>query len=83
MGATFPVFKLGHASFNMKRLENAALALEADRTRIVVLNPAAACQIREGWDDRGMEDEPLIAYIKKHYSVVADLGVYVIMTRSD
>jgi hypothetical protein len=67
----------------MERLENAALALEADRTKIVILDPAAACQVREGWDDGGMEDEPLIAYIKKHYSVVADLGVYVIMTRSD
>jgi len=83
MGATFHVFKLGHASFNLKRLENAAHALEADRTPLVVLDPAAACQVREGWDAGGLEDEPLINYVKSHYSVEADLGAFVIMRRRD
>lgn len=83
MGATFHVFKLGHASFNLERLEDAARALEADRTPIVILDPAAACQVRAEWDEAGIEDEPLIRYIKDHYSIEADLGVYVIMRRED
>lgn len=82
-GARFHVFKLGHASFNLERLKEIALALDADRTPIVILDPAAACQVRSGWDEAGLEDEPLIDYIKTHYSIEADLGVYVIMTRSD
>jgi hypothetical protein len=82
MDASFHVFKLGHASFNLDRLENTARALEAAKTRIVILDPAAACQVRAGWDESAVEDEPLISYIKKNYSIEADLGVYVIMVRS-
>jgi hypothetical protein len=83
MGATFHVFKLGHASFNLERLEGAARILEADKTPVVILDPAAACQVRAGWDETGIEDEPLIAYIKENYTIEADIGVYVIMRRSD
>ena len=83
IGATFHVFKLGHASFNLERLEDTARALEADRTPIVILDPAAACQVRAEWEEAGIEDEPLIKYIKSHYTIEADLGVYVIMRRAD
>jgi 4-amino-4-deoxy-L-arabinose transferase-like glycosyltransferase len=83
MGATFHVFKLGHASFNLERLEDTARALEADKTPIVILDPAAACQMRDEWEEAGNEDEPLIKYIKSHYTIEADLGDYVIMRRAD
>ena len=83
MGATFHVFKLGHASFNLERLEDAARMLEAAKTPVVILDPAAACQVRAGWDETGIEDEPLISYIKSNYTIEADIGVYVIMRRSD
>jgi hypothetical protein len=81
MGATFHVFKLGHASFNLERLEDAARMLEADKTPVVILDPAAACQVRAGWDETGIEEEPLISYIKSNYKIEADIGVYVIMRR--
>jgi hypothetical protein len=81
MGATFHVFKLGHASFNLERLEDAARMLDADKTPVVILDPAAACQVRADWDEAGIEDEPLISYIKSHYTIEADIGVYVIMRR--
>ncbi|NQU08934.1 MAG: hypothetical protein HQ583_10245 [Candidatus Abyssubacteria bacterium] len=81
-GAKFHVFKLGHASFNLERLENAARALEADKTRFVILDPAAACQVRTGPDERIFESEPLIDYVRKHYSIEADFGAYVVMRRT-
>jgi hypothetical protein len=81
-GATFHVFKLGYASANLEHLENAARMLDAARTPIVILDPAAACQVRPEWEKSGVEDEPLISYIKSHYTIAADIGVYVIMRRS-
>lgn len=81
-GAKFHVFKLGHASFNLERLENAARALDADKTRFVILDPAAACQVRTGPDERIFESEPLIDYVREHYSIEADFGAYVVMRRT-
>ena len=77
------VFKLGDASLNMERLESAARALDADKTPVVILDPAAACQVRPGWDEAGYGSEPLIDYIRRNYSISFDNGVYVIMTRSE
>ncbi len=82
-GAKFHVFKLGHASFNMERLENAARMLDEDKTPLVVLDPAAACQVRDGWEEAGFESEPLIDYVKRHYSIRLDNGAFVVMTRDD
>lgn len=82
-GAKFHVFKLGHASFNMKHLENAARMLDEDKTPLVVLDPAAACQVRDGWEEAGFESDPLIDYVKRHYSIRLDNGVFVVMTRDD
>jgi hypothetical protein len=79
----FHVFKLGEASFNMRRLEDAARALDADGTRIVILDSASACQVREGYEDATSEGDPLIDYIRAHYRVEADYNFYVIMVRSD
>ncbi len=82
-GAKFHVFKLGEASFNLERLSAAARALDSDKTPLVVLDPAAACQVRPGWDEAGRESEPLIDYIRRHYSIAFDNGAFVVMTRRD
>ena len=67
----------------MERLENIVRALDADRTRIVILDPAAACQVREGYEEIAPEGDPLIDYIRGHYRIEADYNLYVIMVRSD
>jgi hypothetical protein len=79
----FHVFKLGEASFNMKRLEEMVRALEADRTPIVILDSAAACQVREDYEEPATGSDPLIDYIRAHYRVEFDYDIYVIMIRSD
>jgi len=82
-GALFHVLKLGKASANLERLENAAKELEADRTPLIVLDPAASCQVR---DEEGIDlytGDPLVEYIREHYHIEADYGEYVVMMRVD
>jgi hypothetical protein len=58
-------------------------ALEADRTPIVILDSAAACQVREDYEEPATGSDPLIDYIRAHYRVEFDYDIYVIMIRSD
>ena len=49
----------------------------------MTMSPSASIIAISAYDESAVEDEPLIGYIKKNYSIEADLGVYVIMVRSD
>ncbi len=80
-GAKFHVLKLGHASSNLERLEKTVRSLEADKTPLVVLDPASSCQVTGDVNEYGFD--PLVEYLRTHYRIEVEYGPYVIMTRSD
>jgi len=82
-GSGFHVFNVGGTPANLERLQAAVKEVDADKTRVIVLDPAISCKVGEQTDENAPPGDPLVEYIREHYRIAADYGVYVVMTRSD
>lgn len=83
-GAAFHMLKLGEVSpLNRERLVRAARDVDASKTPLIVVDPAASCQITGNLREVAFASDPLVNYILRHYRVRAEYGDFVVMMRSE